>query len=155
LADFGRGRTDRRCRGRKRRGGQHRTANSGAKRRQRRNPPSQPSPLGHSSERHESAKNTAVWNRPRHYAAQTLRLEEHEDPNHPVVALATERIVELSTRKAAITDAIEALKGKRPGHHPDEIVAMLDAVPDLRPTIATATDEQLAEIFRAFDVSIL
>jgi hypothetical protein len=89
--------------------------------------------------------------------AQTLRLEEHEDPNHPVVALATERIVELSTSKAAVTDAIEALKAKRPAgqHHPDEIVAMLDAVPDLRPTIATATDEQLAEIFRAFDVSIL
>jgi site-specific DNA recombinase len=87
---------------------------------------------------------------------QTLRLEEHEDPAHPVVALATERIVELSTRKAAITDMIEALKAKRPaGHHPDEIVAMLDAVPDLRPTIATATDDQLAEIFRAFDVSIL
>ena len=77
-------------------------------------------------------------------------------PNRPVVALATERIVELSTRKAAITNAIEAVRGKRPaGHHPDEIVAMLDAVPDLRPTIATATDEQLAKIFRAFDVSIL
>jgi hypothetical protein len=32
---------------------------------------------------------------------------------------------------------------------------MLDAVPDLRPTIATATDDELQEIFRAFDVSIL
>ena len=28
-------------------------------------------------------------------------------------------------------------------------------MPDLRPTIATATDEELQEIFRAFDVSIL
>jgi hypothetical protein len=65
--------------------------------------------------------------------AQTLRLEEHEDPTHPVVALATERIVDLSTREAAVTDATEALKAKRPaGHHPDEIVAMLDAVS--RPT---------------------
>jgi site-specific DNA recombinase len=87
--------------------------------------------------------------------AQTLRLEEHEDPKHPIVALASERIMELSTRKAAVTDALETLKEKRPaGHHPDEIVAMLDAVPDLRKTIATATEEELAEIFRAFDVEI-
>jgi hypothetical protein len=84
--------------------------------------------------------------------AQTLRLEEHDDPAHPVVALASEHIVELSTQKAAIADALAA---KRPvGHHPDEIVAMLDAVPDLRPTIEKATDEELAEIFKAFDVRI-
>jgi site-specific DNA recombinase len=87
--------------------------------------------------------------------AQTLRLEEHEDPTHPIVALASDRIVELSTSKSAVTDAIEALKAKRPaGHRPEDIVAMLDAVPDLRPTLATASDEELAEIFRAFDVSI-
>ena len=87
--------------------------------------------------------------------AQTLRLEEHEDPAHPIVALASERIMELSTRKTAVTDALDALKAKRPaGHHPDEIVAMLDAVPDLRPTIKTATEEELAEIFRAFNVTI-
>jgi site-specific DNA recombinase len=87
--------------------------------------------------------------------AQTLRLEEHEDPAHPIVALATERIVELSTRKAAVTDALEALKEKRPaGHHPDEILSMLDAVPDLRQTLKTAADDELAEIFRAFDVRI-
>jgi DNA invertase Pin-like site-specific DNA recombinase len=86
---------------------------------------------------------------------QTLRLEEQEDPQHPIVALATERIVELSTRKGAVTDAIETLKTTRPaGHHPDEIVAMLDTVPDLRETLKTATSEQLAEIFRAFDVTI-
>jgi site-specific DNA recombinase len=87
--------------------------------------------------------------------AQTLRLEEHDDPAHPVVALATERIVELSTRKAAVADALDALRAKRPaGHHPDEIVAMLDTVPDLRHALKTADDEELAEIFRAFDVTI-
>ena len=31
---------------------------------------------------------------------------------------------------------------------------MLDAVPDRRPTIEEASDEELAEIFKAFDVSI-
>jgi hypothetical protein len=35
-----------------------------------------------------------------------------------------------------------------------EVLAMLDTVPDLRPTIATATEEELAEIFRTFDVEI-
>jgi site-specific DNA recombinase len=33
---------------------------------------------------------------------QTLRLEEHEDPNHPIVALASERIVELTTERAPL-----------------------------------------------------
>lgn len=88
--------------------------------------------------------------------AQTLRLEEHEDPNHPVVALATQRIVELSTRKAAVTDALQALKNKQPaGPHPDEIVAILDAVPDLLPAIATATEADLAELFQAFNAEVL
>lgn len=69
--------------------------------------------------------------------------------------LATERIEELSTRKSAATTAIDTLKAKRPaGHHPDEIAAMLDAVPDLRKALKTASDEQLADIFAAFDVTI-
>lgn len=86
---------------------------------------------------------------------QTLRLEEQEDPEHPIVALATERIEELSTRKKAVTDALETLKATRPaGHHPDEIIAMLDAVPDLRESLKTATPEKLSAIFRAFDVTI-
>jgi hypothetical protein len=37
---------------------------------------------------------------------QSLRMEEHDDPQHPVVALAKERIVELSTRRKAIEGAI-------------------------------------------------
>lgn len=86
---------------------------------------------------------------------QTLRLEEHADPNHPIVALATERIVELATRKSAIECSIEGLKAKRPaGTDPDEIAAILDAVPDLRRTIATSTAADLAELFNAFDVGI-
>ena len=86
---------------------------------------------------------------------QALRLEEHEDPKHPVVVLATERIEELSARKSGVTTAIDALKAKRPaGHHPDEIAAMLDAVPDLLKALKTASDEQLADIFGAFDVTV-
>lgn len=86
---------------------------------------------------------------------QTLRLEEQEDPKHPIVVLATERIEELSGRKSAVTTAIDTLKAQRPaGHHPEEIAAMLDAVPDLRKALKTASDEQLADIFGAFDVTI-
>jgi hypothetical protein len=51
--------------------------------------------------------------------------------------------------------ALDALAAKRPaGHLPDEIVAMLNAVPDIRPTSERATDEELAEILKAFDVRI-
>jgi site-specific DNA recombinase len=87
--------------------------------------------------------------------AQTLRLEEHEDPTHPVVALATERIEELSVRKSAVADRISTLKAERPaGHDPEEVAAMLDAIPDLSETLATASPQQLTEIFKAFDVTI-
>src|ERR1700722_6423475 len=41
--------------------------------------------------------------------AQKLRLEEHDDPTHPVVVAASERIVELSTRKSAVADALDPL----------------------------------------------
>jgi hypothetical protein len=60
----------------------------------------------------------------------------------------------LSTRKSAVADALDALRAKRPAGHPDEIVAMLDAVPDLRPALNTASDNELAKIFRAFDLTI-
>jgi hypothetical protein len=85
---------------------------------------------------------------------QTLRLEEHDGPDHPVVALATRRIEELTARREAVTEAMAALNGQEPdGPHPDEIVAMLDAVPDLRPELVAASDERLADILDAFDVS--
>jgi site-specific DNA recombinase len=70
---------------------------------------------------------------------QTLRLEEHDDPGHPVVALATKRIEELSARRTAIDETIRTLDAQRPdGTRPDEIQAMLDAIPDLRPTLRAA-----------------
>jgi hypothetical protein len=61
----------------------------------------------------------------------------------------------LSTRRRAVTEAINALKVARPaGHHPDEILAMLDAVPDLRPSLRNATEQELADLLAAFDVTI-
>jgi site-specific DNA recombinase len=85
---------------------------------------------------------------------QALRLEEHDDPNHPVIALATRRIEELSARAASIAEAITALEAKRPtAASPDEIAAMLDAIPDMRESLATDDETELAEIFDAFDVT--
>jgi recombinase-like zinc beta ribbon protein len=64
---------------------------------------------------------------------QTLRLEEHDDPNHPVVAAAKQRIEELTSRQAATEHAIQDIEARRPeGIRPEEVEAMLDAVPDLR-----------------------
>jgi hypothetical protein len=45
-------------------------------------------------------------------------------------------------------------QGDSARHHPDEIIAMLDAVPDLRESLKTATPEKLSAIFRAFDVTV-
>jgi hypothetical protein len=39
------------------------------------------------------------------------------------------------------------------GAHPDEIIAMLDAIPDMRDELARAEPSELAEIFEAFDVT--
>ncbi len=85
---------------------------------------------------------------------QTLRLEEHDDPEHPVVAVATRRIEELTRRLDAIGDAIATVRAQRPeGMHPDEIASMLEAVPDLRQAMREADDAELVEIFDAFDVT--
>lgn len=86
---------------------------------------------------------------------QALRMEEHDDPDHPVVALAKQRIAELSARRAAIEKAVLAAEAAQPDTAtPAEIEAMLDAVPDLRSALASATPDELAEILDAFDVTV-
>jgi hypothetical protein len=47
---------------------------------------------------------------------QTLRLEEHDDPNHPVVAAAKQRIEELTSRQAATEHALQDSSLRRDGH---------------------------------------
>lgn len=84
---------------------------------------------------------------------QSLRLEEHDDANHPVVALATRRIEELSARRASTEATIQTLEATRPhGARPAEIEALLAAVPDLRPALKSAGPEELVDLFEAFDV---
>jgi hypothetical protein len=57
-----------------------------------------------------------------------------------VVAAAKQRIEELVSRQAATEHAIQDIEASRPqGIRPDEIEAMLDAVPDLRDELRKAT----------------
>lgn len=85
---------------------------------------------------------------------QTLRLEEHDDPDHPLVALATRRIEELAARQQAVEEAIAKLRVHRlEGAHPGQIVAMLDAIPDMRDALREANEDELIEVFVSLDVT--
>jgi site-specific DNA recombinase len=86
---------------------------------------------------------------------QSLRLEEHEDPEHPIVKLATQRIEELSGQADAIAAEIAGLDATRPEEpRPEEIEALLAEVPDLREALAQADGEELIELLDAFDVAV-
>ena len=86
---------------------------------------------------------------------QALRLEEHDDPDHPVVKLAKQRIEELSGQRDSVAGALADLERQRPeGPSPDEIEAMLRGVPDLTEALAAAESDELIELLDAFDVSI-
>jgi hypothetical protein len=85
---------------------------------------------------------------------QLLRMEEHDDPRHPVIALAKERITELSTRRKTIEDTIRANAGHQAQTlQAHETEAVLGAIPDLRDTLKSATADELAEILETFDVT--
>ena len=84
---------------------------------------------------------------------QSLRLEEHDDPNHPVVALAKQRIIQLSTRRKTVEEAIRATEAHQAQNlEADEIEATLEAIPDLRDTLKSPTADELAQILDVFDV---
>jgi hypothetical protein len=84
-------------------------------------------------------------------------MEEHDDPQHPVVALAKERITELSTRRKTIEDTIQATEAQQAQQaqtlQAHEIEAVFFAIPDLRDTLKAATANELAEILETFDVT--
>ena len=86
---------------------------------------------------------------------QALRLEEHDDPEHPVVKLAKVRIEELGTQDEAIGTALKELECVEPaGPSAAEIEAMLEKVPDLRAAMSDAEGEDLIELLDAFDVTV-
>jgi site-specific DNA recombinase len=88
---------------------------------------------------------------------QALRLEEHDDPTHPVISLATRRIEELSTRRDAVAARIKELEQTTAptAPKPEAIENLLAAIPDLRPLMQKATPEDLRELLSAFDFGVI
>lgn len=86
---------------------------------------------------------------------QSLRLEEHDDPDHPVVAAAKTRIEELAAQRAALEDQRHQLVSHRPDKpQPHEIEALLTSIPDLRPALTCYGPDDLADLFDAFKITV-
>jgi hypothetical protein len=86
---------------------------------------------------------------------QALRLEEHDDPDHPVVAAAKARIEELAAQRGWLDEQRHRLESRRSdAPQPHEIEALLTSIPDLRPALARYGSAELADLFDAFDVTI-
>jgi site-specific DNA recombinase len=86
---------------------------------------------------------------------QTLRLEEHDDPHHPVIAAAKKRIEALAHERAAIDEQLRQHTAQRPASAtPQEIETMLAAIPDLRQALRRHSPEELSDLFDAFDVTV-
>ena len=86
---------------------------------------------------------------------QALRLEEHDDPDHPVVAAAKARIEDLAAQRAALDEQRCRFESRRhSAPEPQEIEALLASLPDLRPALARYGPAELADLFDAFDVTV-
>jgi site-specific DNA recombinase len=87
---------------------------------------------------------------------QGLRLEEHDDPDHPVVKLATRRIEELSGKAKAIGAEIATLEANRPeAPRREQIEAALASIPDMRKLLEQAEDEEMVDLLDAFDIKVV
>ena len=86
---------------------------------------------------------------------QALRLEEHDDPAHPVVALAKRRIVELTAERDRLERDLASLEAQPPSDvHPDAVEAMLASVPDLSDALDDYAPPELAQLLEDFDVEV-
>ena len=86
---------------------------------------------------------------------QALRLEEHDDPAHPVIALAKRRIVELTAERERLEQDLAALETDPPTDvHPEAVEAALAAVPGLRDALSEYGPAELAQLFADFDVGV-
>jgi len=83
------------------------------------------------------------------------RQEPGERPPTAIADRPKRRIEELSARRTSITDSLKTLEASRPtGARPEEIKAMLDAVPDVRSALPDYNPEDLAELFDALQVEV-
>lgn len=83
---------------------------------------------------------------------QPLHAQRHGAPGRrlrPVEQPLHERDV------ARALDLRQRLAARPDGTRPDEIAALLDALPDLRPTLRIASPDELVEVFDAFKVTVV
>jgi site-specific DNA recombinase len=82
--------------------------------------------------------------------------EKHDDPEHPVVQATERRIEQLAAEQKSVEAEIRrlevAVQSAAAAPKPDDLAAILESLPDLRPALATYTDEELAELFSVFDI---
>ena len=84
-----------------------------------------------------------------------LVFEKYDDPNHPVVLAADRRIDELTRRQRDLAASVEALKEKQAGQTAKpapRLADILETLPDLGPALASYDDDELVELFDAFNL---
>ena len=86
---------------------------------------------------------------------QGLRMEEHDDPSHPVVALAKRRIVELSAERDRLERDLASLEAQPPTDvRPEAVETALASLPDLRDELVDYGPAELVQLFEDFDIEI-
>ena len=83
---------------------------------------------------------------------QVLVFEKYDNPNHPVILAAERRIEELHKRKISLEATLATTEGETPTRPAPELADILKTFPDLRPALLSYSDEELAELFEAFDL---
>jgi hypothetical protein len=84
-----------------------------------------------------------------------VKFEEHDDPDHPLVKAAERRIELQASKRKNLEHELGALRREaisQPTVEAIDIAELLESRPDLRPALATYSDEELAVLFDAFDV---
>jgi hypothetical protein len=85
-------------------------------------------------------------------------MEETEDRDDPVARHTRTRITELASEqervKTRMTELTNALAEAPPQPQQDEVESLLLTVPDLSAALASYSDEELAELFAAFDLEV-
>ena len=85
---------------------------------------------------------------------QTLRMEEHEDPAHPIVAHAKQRIIQLTLRREKLQAAMLSLEREHEATQQAEAIeSMLAAIPDVRDTWQAPADEAFEQTIEALDLT--
>jgi site-specific DNA recombinase len=87
---------------------------------------------------------------------QVAVFEKHDDPEHPVVQAVERRIEQLAAEQKSVEAEIRRLEAAQQSAaaatKPDDLAAILESLPDLRPALASYSDEELAELFSVFDI---